>query len=108
MSEDEAARLSLTIEPHGDGAVIAVGGELDFGTVESLHAALRDLARRGSSPVVLDLAAVDFMDSSGISVLVQAKQRADAAAQKLVLRRPTTRVLRVLEVTGLVELFVIE
>jgi anti-sigma B factor antagonist len=90
------------------GAVVLVAGELDFGTAAPLRDALVDLGDRGTTPIVLDLARVDFIDSSGVSLLVQAKQRADAEGSELVLRQPAARVRRVLEVTGLVDLFEVE
>jgi anti-anti-sigma factor len=112
VSENEGAGLSVSIEHdvagHAGGVVVLVAGELDFGTAAPLRDALVDLGDRGTTPIVVDLARVEFIDSSGVSLLVQAKQRADAVGNELVLRQPASRVLRVLEVTGLVDLFVVE
>jgi stage II sporulation protein AA (anti-sigma F factor antagonist) len=58
----------------------------------------------GDGDVVVDLAGVTFMDSSGIGVLVQASQRARAAGQTLRTRRERDNVWRTLEVTNLAEL----
>jgi anti-sigma B factor antagonist len=112
VAEDEGADLTVSVERDGagdvPGAVVLVAGELDIGTAAPLRDALLDLGDRGATPIVVDLAGVDFIDSSGVSLLVEAKQRADAAGKELVLRQPTPRVMRVLEVTGLVDLFVVE
>lgn len=100
--------ISLTIEHQGPGATVIVGGDLEFGTAATLRTALIDLAQRGCSPLVVDLSQLDFIDSTGLSLLVQAKQRIESQGHQFVLRSPTDRVQRVLEISGLSELFTIE
>jgi anti-sigma B factor antagonist len=51
--------------------------------------------------LLLDLAALSFMDSTGVSVLVQAKQSADANGWLIAVRAPTGQVRRLLELVGL-------
>jgi anti-sigma B factor antagonist len=109
-TEDPAVEptIALSVE-HGEaGAVVTVGGDLEFGTAASLRSALIDLAHQGCDPLVVDLAALDFIDSTGLSLLVQAKQRIESQGHRFVLRHPTERVRRVLEISGLAELFTIE
>jgi anti-sigma B factor antagonist len=53
--------------------------------------------------VSLDLSGVSFMDSSGIRVLVDAHNRADAVGRRLVIEWPSSAVQRVLEISGLVD-----
>jgi anti-sigma B factor antagonist len=109
-SEDPAVEptIALSVE-HGEaGAVVTVGGDLEFGTAASLRSALIDLAHQGCDPLVVDLAGLDFIDSTGLSLLVQAKQRIESQGHRFVLRNPTERVRRVLEISGLAELFTIE
>jgi anti-sigma B factor antagonist len=90
------------------GAVVKVAGELEFGTAPTLREALLGLSQEGADPVVVDLAEVQFIDSSGVSLLVQAKQRIESQGGRFVLRRPAHRVKRVLEVAGLSEMFAID
>lgn len=90
------------------GAVVKVAGELEFGTAPTLREALLGLSQEGADPVVVDLADVHFIDSSGVSLLVQAKQRIESQGGRFVLRRPAHRVKRVLEVSGLAEMFAID
>ena len=52
--------------------------------------------------------AVEFLDSTGISLLIQAKQRFDAQGTRFVLRHPPPRVTRVLEIAGVADMFTIE
>lgn len=85
--------------------VVHVEGSVDAATAPALDDAI-EKARLNGIPVVVDLSAVDFMDSSGLSVLVAANGSNGATA--LVLRRPSRAVRRVLEITGLEEPFEIE
>jgi anti-anti-sigma factor len=93
---------------NGGETVVTIGGELEYGTAGQLRTALLELARGEAATVALDMADVEFLDSTGISLLVQAKQRFDAQGARFVLRQPTPRVTRVLEVAGVAELFIIE
>jgi anti-anti-sigma factor len=111
VAADHEVELTLTVERGERGeheAVVVIGGELEFGTAGPLRTALADLSRSDADPLVLDLAGVEFIDSTGVSLLVQAKQRFEAQGRTFVLRSPAHRVMRVLEVAGLADIFVIE
>ncbi|MFG3345800.1 STAS domain-containing protein [Streptomyces sp. NPDC048018] len=82
-------------------AVLAVGGELDMETADLLGAHLTEQFRQGRGHLVLDLSALDFMDSSGLNVLIRAVQKARDAGGDLYLAAPTPAVRRILDITGL-------
>jgi anti-sigma B factor antagonist len=82
--------------------VVAPHGEIDALTAPRLGRHLLDLAEEGKRLLVVDLAAVSFMDSTGISVILNALRHLETRAGKLVLVCPTERVLRPFEITGLV------
>jgi anti-anti-sigma factor len=107
VTPDEAPTIVVDVERQGGGALVTVGGELEFGTAAALRTTLIDLAQQGADPVVVDLAALEFIDSTGLSLLVQAKQRFESQGRQFALRNPTHRVMRVLETSGLAELFTI-
>ena len=90
-----------------EGTVVLVCGELDVATAPLLNEHLLGLIGAGHH-VVLDLASVEFMDSSGLEVLVTCYSRAELFGSGLVLRRPSYRVRRLLELTGLTSYFGIE
>ena len=104
MSTDEAV-ISVNVRDEGATTVVAVGGELEYGTAASLRATLSDLARAGREAVVLDLRDLGFIDSVGLSLLVQAKLRFVAEGTRLELRDLAPNVARVFETSGLTELF---
>jgi anti-anti-sigma factor len=100
--------LSLAVELREQTAVVTVGGELEFGTASPLRTLLLEFAQGSTDAVVLDLERVTFLDSSGISLLLQAKQRFEAQGCEFVLRRPAQPIARVLELAGVAPMFRIE
>jgi len=100
--------LGIEVERDGASALVRIDGEVEFATAPRLRTTLLDLAREGAIPVVLDLAAVPFLDSAGISLLIQAKKRLATNGSDLVLRAPQPNIRRVLEISGVTELFRIE
>jgi anti-anti-sigma factor len=100
--------LSLSVQRQDMSAVITIGGELGYDTAAHLRSALLQLAHENADVLVLDMTAVDFLDSTGISLLLQAKQRFDSQGAAFVLRNPPARVTRVLEVAGVADLFPVE
>jgi len=109
VTTEGAASITVEVDDDpgdttGEATLVTVGGDLEFGTAAPLRTTLSDLAQRGHDRVVVDLAGLRFIDSTGLSLLVQAKQRFEAEGRRLELRRPTERVTRVFETSGLAEL----
>jgi anti-anti-sigma factor len=92
--------LDIEVLTEGDACVVVVGGEVDMATAPQLDAALAAV----DGNVVVDLAAVSFLDSSGIGVIVRAAQRAQAGGYTLRTRAERDNVWRTLKVTNLAEL----
>jgi anti-sigma B factor antagonist len=67
--------LDLVIDTSGDAPVIAAVGVLDLETAAQLRAALTRVIYEGATEVVLDLAAVDFIDSTALGVIARAAQQ---------------------------------
>jgi anti-anti-sigma factor len=94
----------------GDGRVtLVLIGELDLaGTDGLLRLGRSSLARSAPAELVVDLGALDFMDSSGIRALLELEQLASRYGSDLVLLAPRPAVLRVLEITALLDHFRID
>ena len=90
---------------HGT-TVLAVVGELDVGTAPRLREVLVRLAADTGRPprVVLDLSGVDFLDSTGLGVLLGGAKRLRAQGGGLALARAEPQVRKVLEVTRVIEI----
>ncbi len=95
----------IRVETRNDGraAVITVSGELDLASSGALAEELARVAESGATRVVIDLRELEFMDSTGLSTLVKAHQRADEAGQEFGLVRGPQQVQRLLSLTGVDE-----
>lgn len=100
--------MSLEVRTESDGAgraVVRVYGYVDLSTEEQLGAALTEaLATDGVKEVVVDLAEVPFLDSSGVRALLVGRMNAMARDAVLVVRNPHHVVDQVLRVTGVAEI----
>ena len=89
-------------------AVVVLLGELDLESAPQLAQILDTLVRHGSPEIVVEYSGLSFMDTSGIAVLVEAQSRLGQQDRRLIVRRPQPNVLRVLEITGLVEFLIVD
>ncbi|MFC4590609.1 STAS domain-containing protein [Sphaerisporangium corydalis] len=94
-------KLRLARRAFGDAVVVAVEGELDLFTAPFLRDEVRDAIKQDSNRLVLDLAALSFMDSSGLSVLIEAWRLATGEGGGVSLAAPQAPVARILRTTGL-------
>jgi len=85
--------------------VLTIRGELDISTSSRLHQELADLLDAGTERVEIDLSGVVFMDSSALSALVGAHDRANGRSQHLALVSPSPACTKVLGITGLDRIF---
>lgn len=110
MADEPGRRSILEIgEGSGPEATLVLSGELDPATAPELDTRIRDLVADDSvTGVVLDLAGVSFLDSSGVRVLVAGAEALRARSATFTLRRPSDNIRRVLEVTGLTQLIVVD
>ena len=82
---------------------VVVQGEIDMQTAPQLERVLDDVIAKGALLVTLDLEGVDFLDSSGLRVVLAASRQLTAQDGQLLLEGASPAVERVLEVTGLIE-----
>ena len=68
--------FSVAIEQQGLTTVVRLGGELDIATAGKLRRTLLDLVTSDCAAILVDMAGVAFMDSSGLAVLVAGHKRA--------------------------------
>ena len=86
--------LRISVEHVEEARLLRVAGEIDISTVGELRRQVRD-ARRGPGTVLVDLAEVEFMDSSGLHVLIDA-----SADSRFFILCPSRAVRRLLDATG--------
>ena len=93
---DGTAGFSVEVEG-GDPQVLRLVGELDLSGVPELRARFAELG----GGVDVDCSGLDFIDASGLGVLVAAHRACDARGAKLVIVDPSPCVRRLLELTSL-------
>lgn len=82
---------------------VALTGEVDLSTGDALGEVLRGAVDAKPTRVVVDLAQVSFLDSTGIHVLLTASQSAADGGCTLVVRNPSDMIMRVLTICGVDE-----
>lgn len=87
-----------TLDAHH--CVLCVDGELDIGSATAFRSALGELMGTGQRHVLVDLSATEFLDSSGIGVLLWAHHRLEAAGGRLVVVNARGYVAQTLELAG--------
>lgn len=96
--------LSFRTTVTGETAVIALTGELDVAGADVLEHELRRVAdEHGAKTLVLDLRELEFMDSTGLRLMVLADERARADGRDFALVRGRQDVHRVFEITRMVD-----
>ncbi len=106
MSESQPqAGFGIEQAREGERCRLVLHGELDLATAPLLEAELRDVQARGVKQLMLDLSDLQFMDSTGLTVLVREHQAADSNGHTFSLRGKTPQVHRLFELTGVLGRF---
>jgi anti-sigma B factor antagonist len=104
----EGRRMELGLEVDDSPSrhtVLAVKGEIDVYTAPRLREQLVELVSQGHRHIVVDLEGVDFLDSTGLGVLVGGLKRVRSNGGDLSLVCTQPRILKVFEITGLTTVF---
>ena len=95
-----SGRLTVDLLSDARGVAVKLDGELDLATVPELDRHLARIEVTEVSRVLIDLSGVTFMDSTGLTAFIAARNRLKGD-DSIVLTRPRPNVLRVFEITGL-------
>jgi len=101
--------LGISVEQPDGATRLAIAGELDLATAPALHDAVAGLLAAGEPlNLVIDLADVSFLDSSGLGALLQVRAEVLAAGGRLTLAGVAPGPRRVIAIAGLAGTFGIE
>jgi anti-sigma B factor antagonist len=100
-SEVVESSFQLQVRNADRAAVIVVGGELDLASAPALEEELNRAATTGADLVIVDLRELEFIDSTGLGLLIKANRHAEAAGRRFAIVRGQSQVQRLLGVTGI-------
>jgi anti-sigma B factor antagonist len=96
-------QFSVDIEPLDGGHAVNITGELDQATVPELKRVLGNALESHNGAVFVDLSDCEFIDSTGLSLLVQAQRKLTEDQRGFAICCPKAEVKRLLELTGIDE-----
>ena len=99
--------LTLATREVGDRTIVLVGGEIDVYTAPRLRDTITELVAAGRYDLVIDMTGVEFLDSTGLGVLVGGLKKVRAQDGSLELVCNQERLLKIFRITGLAKVFVI-
>jgi anti-sigma B factor antagonist len=105
FSKDEAMHLQIDVTRREGFTILSPQGEIDFATGPQLKDAITELLVAGEVDLVVDLLAVDFIESTGLGALIGGRRRAHALKGSLVLVCTEDQMLKIFRITGLDKVF---
>ncbi len=97
--------MILTHKTSDSVEIVQFTGRLDMAEAPGARQAIREMIDQGAEKLILDLGSVDFMDSSGLSVLVSTLRAAEAKGGEVLLLNLTPNVRALIELTRLQHIF---
>ncbi len=103
-SSIKEGRLRIEVRT-GTIAALEVQGELDYATRHKFGAVIESIFSKGVHSIALDLSGLDFIDSSGLGMLIMTRRRIDAEGGKMpvVINDRVERILRTMQLTDYFE-----
>jgi anti-sigma B factor antagonist len=106
MTHDELS-IDLKTESGGETLVFRLRGSLDLATAPTVRAALTEATEEGKQHLIVDLTQLEFLDSTGLGVLIGAHRRAAERGGTFRLIISDGPIARLLNITGLVTVFAV-
>ena len=97
--------LSLETREVADRTVVTVGGEIDVYTAPKLRDKITELVNAGHHDLLVDMEKVEFLDSTGLGVLVGGLKKVRAQEGSMELICSQDRLLKIFRITGLAKVF---
>ena len=97
--------LEVETQNRGAASVLVLRGEIDVYTAPRLRQAIVDLVDGGATRIVVDMEKVDFLDSTGLGVLVEGLKRVKTREGSLAIVATQDKILKIFDITGLNKAF---
>jgi anti-sigma B factor antagonist len=103
LHAEPRAQLEIGVTDHGTTRMVTLAGEVDISTARSARQALREALHDGMETVVLDLAGVTFLDSTGVHLVADAARTAEERRRHFVVVPGPPHVQAVFAMAGVLE-----
>lgn len=107
MADRRNSTLTVSSRADGPATIVTPVGDVDLTASPLLRQELKKVQAAGPKRLIVDLAAVGYMDSSGLATLVEAMQQARKTGTRIVLCAMTDRVRSIFEIARLDSVFAI-
>ncbi len=97
--------MNFHVVQHADFLTLSMKGRLDISTASMLKEKVLDHVSKGARSIILNMAQVDFINSSGLGTLVSILKETRARGSRLVLSNLANHVHEIFEITQLAEIF---
>jgi anti-sigma B factor antagonist len=97
--------LQIALDRNGEACVLTLQGEVDVYTAPAVRTRLLEAVEGGCPVLVVDMAGVDFIDSSGLGVLVSGLKRIRESGGRMTLVTDRESILKIFRITGLDKVF---
>ncbi len=97
------SNFRVEVRSENGAPLLSVRGELDLASSPALEQELERVAASSPALVIIDLRGLDFMDSTGLSVLIRAHQRAQEGGHRIGIVNGSRQVRRLLSLTGVAD-----
>ena len=87
------------------GSILTLRGEIDVYTAPRLREAIVELVDKGAKDIVVDMEAVEFLDSTGLGVLVGGLKRSKGKDARFAIVATQEKILKIFDITGLNKVF---
>ncbi|OFW56305.1 MAG: anti-sigma B factor antagonist [Actinobacteria bacterium RBG_19FT_COMBO_54_7] len=101
----EGAGLDIATEDIHNFSLVVLSGEVDVYSAPKLRETIKNLVDQGKNNIVVDLEKVDFLDSTGLGVLVGGLKRVKQNNGELGIICNQEKILRIFRITGLTKVF---
>lgn len=101
---NDSCRLRLTLDTDAQHLIVAEG-ELDYGNCDRFATTISGIVKNVRHPIILSLGGLDFVDSSGLRILVKAAQEASLEGLSISIASLSPQLKHLLEISGFISLF---
>ncbi|MCU0847999.1 MAG: STAS domain-containing protein [Spirochaetes bacterium] len=97
--------MNIDIREDGENVQITVNGDIEMMTIKTFKQKLFEVGQNVDKDIELDLSNVDYIDSSGVGVLISLLKLQKKKGKSLKISKVSTKVLNVLKLSSLSDIF---